>query len=144
MSKKRMITKSVIFLLILAFILKIFSSLSITMGYNANPLYNYSSYSIFSNRAQSAAFPRSCAPTARKRSFCWRIITPTPPQASRWQRSSRTRGFPARSTACPERSGSSRTSTRSGRLQCTLTTPATSFSASARALSTTSARSLRT
>ena len=38
MSKKRMITKSVIFLLILAFILKIFSSLSITMGYNANPL----------------------------------------------------------------------------------------------------------
>lgn len=47
MSKKRMITKSVIFLLILAFILKIFSSLSITMGYNANPLYNYSSYSIF-------------------------------------------------------------------------------------------------
>ena len=47
MSKKRMITKSVIFLLILAFILKIFSSLSIAMGYNANPLYNYSSYSIF-------------------------------------------------------------------------------------------------
>ena len=47
MTKKRMITKSVIFLLILAFILKIFSSLSITMGYNANPLYNYSSYSIF-------------------------------------------------------------------------------------------------
>lgn len=42
-----MITKSVIFLLILAFILKIFSSLSIAMGYNANPLYNYSSYSIF-------------------------------------------------------------------------------------------------
>ena len=37
MSKKRMITKSVIFLLILAFILKIFSSLSIAMGYNANP-----------------------------------------------------------------------------------------------------------
>lgn len=31
-----MITKSVIFLLILAFILKIFSSLSIAMGYNAN------------------------------------------------------------------------------------------------------------
>ena len=31
MSKKRMITKSVIFLLILAFILKIFSSLSITI-----------------------------------------------------------------------------------------------------------------
>lgn len=45
-----MITKSVIFLLILAFILKIFSSLSIAMGYNANPLYNYSSYSIFQSQ----------------------------------------------------------------------------------------------
>ena len=42
MSKKRMITKSVIFLLILAFILKIFSSPSIAMGDNAKPLYNYS------------------------------------------------------------------------------------------------------
>ena len=41
-----MITKSVIFLLILAFILKSFPP-SIAMGYNANPLYNYSSYSIF-------------------------------------------------------------------------------------------------
>lgn len=47
MSKKLLLTRSVIFLLILAFALKIFSSLSIAMGYNANPLYNYSSYSIF-------------------------------------------------------------------------------------------------
>ena len=55
MSKKRMITKSVIFLLILAFILKIFSSLSIAMGYNANPLYNYSSYSIFQEPDNSSS-----------------------------------------------------------------------------------------
>lgn len=54
-----MITKSVIFLLILAFILKIFSSLSIAMGYNANPLYNYSSYSIFQEPDNSIEYSPS-------------------------------------------------------------------------------------
>ncbi len=47
MSKKSIATRSIIFLLILTFALKIFSSLSIAMGYNANPLFNYSGYSIF-------------------------------------------------------------------------------------------------
>lgn len=47
MSKKFILIKSGIFLLILTFVLKIFSSLSIAMGYNANPLYNYSGFSIF-------------------------------------------------------------------------------------------------
>lgn len=47
MSKKMILIRSGIFLLILAFALKIFSFLSIAMGYNANPLYNYSGYSIF-------------------------------------------------------------------------------------------------
>ena len=46
MSKKRMITKSVIFQLIIALILKIFTSLSIAKGYNAKPQYKYTSYSI--------------------------------------------------------------------------------------------------
>ena len=47
MSKKSIAARSIIFLLILTFALKIFSSLSIAMGYNANPLFNYSGYSIF-------------------------------------------------------------------------------------------------
>lgn len=47
MSKKLIAARSIIFLLILTFILKIFSSLSIAMGYDANPLYNHSGYSIF-------------------------------------------------------------------------------------------------
>ena len=47
MSKKSIATRSIIFLLILTFALKIFSSLSIAMGYNANALFDYSGYSIF-------------------------------------------------------------------------------------------------
>ncbi len=47
MSKKSIAARSIIFLLILTFALKIFSSLSIAMGYNANPLFNYSGHSIF-------------------------------------------------------------------------------------------------
>lgn len=47
MSKKIIIARSIIFLLILTLILKIFSSLSIAMGYDANPLLNHSGYSIF-------------------------------------------------------------------------------------------------
>lgn len=47
MSKKLIAARSIIFLLIVAFMLKIFSFFSIAMGYDANPLYNHSGYSIF-------------------------------------------------------------------------------------------------
>lgn len=53
MSKKLIAARSIIFLLILTFMLKIFSSLSIAMGCDANPLYNHSSYSIFREPSNS-------------------------------------------------------------------------------------------